>query len=69
MLAVVCIAVYVGMRAGAFDSGWSVAVVLALGFALLGWMLHVDRRTRASIEANVTEAVRRRDRLLGRRPS
>ena len=47
--------------------GWPVALVLALGFGLLGWLLHVDRRTAASIEANVTDAVRRRDRLLGRR--
>ena len=30
-------------------------------------ILHIDRRTRASIEANVADAVSRRDRLLGRR--
>ena len=47
--------------------GWPVAVVVALGYALLGCILHIDRRTRASIEANVADAVSRRDRLLGRR--
>jgi hypothetical protein len=46
--------------------GWPVAVVVASGYALLGCILYLDRRTRISIEANVADAVRRRDRLLGR---
>jgi hypothetical protein len=65
LLAVVYVVVFALISAG----GWPVAVVLALGFALLSWILRVDRRSRASIEANVTQAVQRRDRLLGRRPS
>jgi hypothetical protein len=68
-LAVIYIVVYAAMWGGSPDEGWPLVAVLVVGFGLLGWLLRVDRRTAASIEANVTDAVRRRDRLLGRRPS
>jgi hypothetical protein len=67
LLAAACIVVCTGLWAGSVAAAWAVGLVLASGFVLLAWMLRIDRRTRASIEANVTDAVRRRDRVLGRR--
>ena len=46
---------------------WPVAIVLGAGFLLVAIILYTDRKTRRSIEANVSDAVARRDRLLGRR--
>ena len=67
LLAAACIVVCTGLWAGSVAAAWAVGLVLATGFLLLAWILRVDRRTAASIEANVTDAIRRRDRLLGRR--
>jgi hypothetical protein len=64
---VIFIAGYVAGKAGWLANGWVAVAVVALGFALLAWLLYVDRRTSKSIQANVAQAVARRDRLLGRR--
>jgi hypothetical protein len=43
-----------------------IALAIGVQVGLLAFMRRVDRRTAASIEANVRAAVARRDRLLGR---
>ena len=61
LLVIVCSTVWAGVGAGAF-----VAATLGVQVALFAVVWRADRRAAASIEANVREAVARRDRLLAR---
>ena len=60
-LVVGCTAVWAGPAAGVF-----VALMIGVQVGLLALMRRADRRTAASIEANVRDAIARRDRLLAR---